>query len=87
MEQNLLKVFVPKTITDRSIDSAYIDGYVSNEDYRSYYMDPTRRFVPSWISPSTEFSDVKDKCERENVVYRKNTRIHDINMTTNLLGL
>ena len=87
MEQNLLKIFVPKIITDRAIDSAYIDGYVSNDDYRSYYMDPTRSFVPSWISPSSEVSDIHERSKRDTIVYNKNTRLHDINMATKILGL
>ena len=81
----MLGAAIPKVITDRSIDHAYIYGYVTDDDYKKYYMDPTRTFVPCWVSPNNEFGDVVARYERELVVDRKNLMIHNINMATKLL--
>ena len=75
-------------ISTMTIDELYIEGYITDEDYRSYYLDSTRTFKPT-LRQIPEFSgeEINNKATRMLVVQRKNERIHSINMATNLLGL
>lgn len=90
MENNITKVpgvnFSGTTYKD--IDVLYIEGHISDDHYKQYYMDPTRTFKPS-IFPAPTFSgkELEDKGNRMLVVQRKNMMLHEINMATKILDL
>ena len=90
MEDNLKKVPGVKFsgTTYKDIDGLYIEGYISDDHYKQYYMDPTRTFKPT-IFPAPPFSgkELEDKGNRMLVVQRKNLMIHNINMATKILDL
>jgi len=75
-------------ISSMPIDGLYIEGYVTDEDYKSYYMDRTRTFIPTYRN-TPEFSgeELKAKGDRMATVQRKNTMLHNINMATKILDL
>ena len=90
MEDNLKKVPGVKFsgTTYKDIDGLYIEGHISDDHYKQYYMDPTRTFKPT-IFPAPPFSgkELEDKGNRMLVVQRKNLMIHNINMATKILDL
>ena len=90
MEDNLKKVpgINFSGISCMSFDNLYIEGYVTDEDYKTYYMDKTRTFKPTYREiPKFSGSELNNKAFRMSIVQRKNEMLHNINMATKILEL
>ena len=89
MEDNLRNVpGIKFSGTPSNIDNLYIEGYISDEEYRKFYMDRTRTYVPE-LKQQPDFSgkELHTKGDRMETVQRKNRMLHDINMATKILDL
>ena len=81
---NMYKFLVPEILDDRKIDFLYIQGNVSDKDYGNYYLDPTRAYIPNYITENIHNlpKAFQETLRREKVVQNKNLILHNMNMTT-----
>ena len=76
----------PRIITGSVVDKMFIEGNVSKDDYRAYYTDPTRNFIPNFIQ--TKYSDLqldlRDREWRESIVRDKDEKIKNLELAKQL---
>ena len=68
------------------VDYFYKEGYITDQDYKAYWMDTSRMFVPSLrvVESGALEEDIHSKCDREEVIDRKNYLLFQAEQT-NLL--
>ncbi|WP_428743139.1 hypothetical protein [Tenacibaculum sp.] len=73
-------------IPEHIIDYIYVLGYITDEDYKKYYMDSTRTYRPKLDLNNLEFlEDFHKQCDREEVVENKNVMLYEAEVLKDLL--
>lgn len=63
-----------RSIPGHVVDFFYKEGYITDQDYKAYWMDASRMFVPTLciIESGALAEDIHSKCDRELVIDNKN---------------